>query len=112
MKKFFLVMSIVSIVFVDKGYSQETGHNPDGERISLHVSPFFNSNSYFTDSKLQYSSESVINFDIKLKIPIGKNITLAPFYEQRSFEFLPTKEIKYKALERQTKAGMTVSIYF
>jgi hypothetical protein len=87
-------------------------HNPDGERISLHISPFFNSGSHFLNGKLNYSYENIVNFDIKLKIPLGSDVTITPFYEQRSFEVAPTKEILYKILDQQTKAGMTVSIYF
>lgn len=111
MKKLFLILTIVSIIFVDKFYAQEKEHNPDGERISLHVSPFFNSGS-FSGGGVSYNYESVINFDIRLKIPIGKDVTLVPFWEQRTFEVLPTKVYNSKVLDKQTKAGMTVSIYF
>ena len=119
MKKLFL-LAVFSILLSSQIYSQKTDYsrpeddfkNPDGERVSLHITPFFNAGSHSVNNNLIYNYQPVLNLEVKLRIPVSNRFTIAPFYEQRSFDVLPTKEITQEILDRQIKAGMTFSIYF
>jgi hypothetical protein len=119
MKKLFLLFAF-SILLSSQIYSQKTDYsrpeddfkNPDGERVSLHLTPFFNSGSHYSNNNLIYNYQPTFSFHILLKIPLTNRFTVAPFYQQQSFDQEPSKDNIYKILDQQTKAGMTLSIYF
>jgi len=121
MKKLFLLFAF-SILFFSQIYSQKTDYsipdnydnfkNPDGERISLHLTPYFNSGSHYNNNNLIYNYQPTFSFNVLLKIPVTNRLTIAPFYQQQSFDQEPSKDNIYKILDQQTKTGMTLSIYF
>ena len=113
MKKIiFLLLVAVSISYSQNLSEKSFSSNPDGDRISIHITPFLNSGSLYQNDEFTTSYKSVLNFDVRIKIPFGKNLTFTPFYEQRNFDLSYKQIISIKTSEVQTKAGMTISFYF
>lgn len=89
-------------------------HNPDGDAISIHISPYTNfgvvDNINLTPS---------VNVNVLMKIPLQHNITISPFYEYnevnasdaiRDIATGRTIENGFKSIVR--RAGVVLSIYF
>lgn len=112
MKKIIILSLLVVANINAQDIPKQTLGNPDGERISLHITPFYNSGAFYSDGKHITDFKRILNFDVRLKIPFGKSFTLTPFFEQRNFELPVSDIITVKSLLIQTKTGMTVSIYF
>lgn len=112
MKKIIFLSLLVVANINAQDIPKQTLGNPDGERISLHITPFYNSGAFYVDDKHITDFRQILNFDIRLRIPFGRTFTLTPFYEQRNFELSENYFQKYKTLQVFTKMGMTVSIYF
>lgn len=91
--------------------------NPDGERVSLHITPYWLSGDFTTaetNSKVSPTEfSSKLNIILKLKVPVSKTFTFSPFYEAYNYDYF--QELNRTKIESNyyfKKYGMTVSVYF
>jgi len=105
---------LVLTIFLSFAYTLNAQSNPDGNKISLHLTP------YTTMGEIS-GKELTPQFSVnaKLKIPVQSTLTIAPFFEYHSSEVM---SLKYNSAFRDYSNvlepmklynfGATISIYF
>lgn len=104
--------------------------NPDGQRVSLHITPYFNGGNYALGYKesvfnsrgvvigsknidKSFDYESQFGIQVQLKIPVGNYLTISPFFNSETLKYKTDNtagDINNKVYEYKT--GTTFSIYF
>lgn len=101
MKTLVIILLTSTIIFSQK--------NPDGDDISFHFTPFFIGGSqtypmlniYNQLDEKEKKIDDQLNFNLMVKIPFSKDITISPFYET----------FNYAKLAKLHKYGVTFSFY-
>ena len=106
MRLIFFLIILTSISFAQS--------NPDGEYVSIHVSPFISSGSFSVNGEDSLDFNDDINFAVMLKIPFGNSFTLSPFWERATYSYEQRIANTTEMMEfsmAQTKLGLTLSFY-
>ena len=116
LKTLITILLVSTIMFAQ---SKENS-NPDGDRVSVHLTPFFVSGYNEVSAEGNTETNNFISeFNLKLliKMPLSNNITIAPFATTDNFSY--EKEITTgrfpvtgKFSYFFTKVGATLSFYF
>lgn len=103
---FIILLSTLSI-------AQENVHNPDGDVLSIHITPYltggtetiknFPSGGDYIDKETNITE--TVNYQLMVKYPLDSATTLSVFYNRRAYS------IDYYGVST-FDAGFTVSFYF
>jgi len=110
--------NIILILFIFISTTLLAQSNPDGDKVSLHITPFINMSDLNIADEDFFSQ--TYNLNLKVKIPIKNKITISPFYQIETFRSTILKEnniFNTNKNENQfeltnQRIGATLSIYF
>lgn len=108
-------MKTLIIVFLLAGLSFSQHHNPDGEKVSIHLTPFFSMFKANNSLGFLSTSDPKINFNVMLKIPASENVTYSLFFQRDSYNYdfaFDPQEVLFNQKFTFTRFGMTISYYF
>lgn len=97
----------------------KTRINPDGERASIHLTPFITGGK-FESSGLNnsYDYKTKFGFSAEIKIPVAANVTISPFYTRDvysyDYSFRNVANGRTESLtqsDSRFKVGATISLY-
>ncbi|MEW6507220.1 MAG: hypothetical protein AB1432_05685 [Bacteroidota bacterium] len=122
-KNISLIILVFSLISISGNlFAQE--NNPDGKRISFHITPFVLKGNYQTTiprTNYPYYTQEIavkipprICFNLLLKYPISNKITLSAFFEQTQWDhenILSNSQAQKTNYDFQ-RIGGTLSIYF
>lgn len=100
------------ILFAAVVYPQS---NPDGESVSIHLTPFFSMLKVTNSLGFQSTSDPKLNFNAMIKIPASDQITYSLFFQREGFGYdfaLDQEGILFNQKFTFTRFGMTISYYF
>jgi hypothetical protein len=110
--------------------------NPDGDRPSLHITPYFtggefsykshapliNGNIPLDTENLIFKTPYDLNFGLHvlLKFPLNNNLTISPFFVNETYNYgvivdqvqNNAKKLEINYTTKEYKGGATISIYF
>lgn len=106
--KALILVCMISIM----AFTQEK--NPDGEKVSIHLTPFFSSQTYKSFDGFEKKEDPFFNFNLMLKVPLSDRITVSPFYQHGKSKYdVSFQADKVYSMENSyNNFGATFSYYF
>jgi hypothetical protein len=106
---------LVLFIFVSTCFAQ----NPDGQKVSLHLTTFVNTGNFsissgsFNPGNRSYNFDGKLSYKFLIKIPFNK-ITFSPFleYDYLSYGYSDINQIRSDFKFKTFKIGGTISFYF
>jgi hypothetical protein len=88
--------------------------NPDGDKVSIHLTPFFSSQSYKSFDGFEKQEDPFFNFNLMLKVPLSARFTVSPFYQhgKSKYDVSFQADKTYSMENSYNNFGVTFSYYF
>lgn len=107
-------MKTVIFVCLISAVTFSQSHNPDGDKASIHFTPYFSSQSYKSFDGFEKQEDPFFNFNLMLKIPLSARFTLSPFYQYGKTKYDVSFQVDkvYSMENSYNNFGATFSYYF
>lgn len=101
----------ITLLLTFSGISQT--RNPDGDNVSIHLTPFFTSLDVKTNTIESKKEDPTFNLNVMLKIPLSANFTFSPFYQfgKSKYSFETSVNVQSGMESSYNNFGATFSYY-